>query len=50
MLLQVSLIVEMPASSARRDDQLISEVADTLAILVQQAPTRKLLLGQPQVS
>ena len=42
--------MQMPASSARRDDGLIAEVADSLAIFMEHGPTRKLLLSQPQVS
>ena len=42
--------MEMLAGSNRRDDDLISEVADTLALFMEQAPTRKALLSQPQVT
>ncbi|KAK9831721.1 hypothetical protein WJX74_007221 [Apatococcus lobatus] len=45
----VSLIVDMPGGDARRDDDLISEVADTLVELMAQEPTRRMLLSQPQV-
>ena len=47
--MQVSLVADMPAGDARRDDDLISEVADTLVQLMAHAATRKLLLNQPQV-
>ncbi len=46
---QVHLIIDLPAGSARRDDELISEVADTLAVFMEEAATRKALLSQPQV-
>ena len=47
--MQVALIADMPGGDARRDDYLISEVADTLVELMTQGPTRWILLSQPQV-
>lgn len=46
--MQVGLIADMPSGDARRDDDLISEVADTLVELMTQGPTRRTLLSQPQ--